>query len=496
MRVISRVALVAVVLLAVSAPLSADHLLGDCPLTLVGANPAATDFNLSPHGVFRSGNLVYVLRGQTLATYTVTDLGDLQIAREDFIGSLAARENVGGVAFNNGFLFISSESGLEIYDLRNVRAGGSAPLLVSRTPGLHYRRLAVSGSTLAALFPATDLPCYPNFTTFCFNTIDLYSIASLTNVFRVGTISSLTSRSFLGFNDIVFNQGFLFAAGEGGTIGFNVNNPAAPASLGQLAVRGTFLVSNGTNLLGVGVDNQINVYSVSLSGGITQFAIFTLANETISRANPIMFHPQGFFDEQAGRLITMIDERDPLTLKPARTVAFDIFDMTVPQYEGSFQRGYETVSYSSPDEVKWNPVAVGSFVYTVGEVSGLQTWGACGVTAGRIEWDGTQALNCGGAEIHGWVTGEHKIANVEVFLDNGSLGPATLAGPLRMDVSSRTPVQAWRISVNLDQTSRGEHTIRAVATDALGVRRQFAAQRIFFGGPGSNCTNRRRVGGR
>lgn len=471
-------------------------MLADCPLTLVGNNPASTDFNLSPHGVFRSGNLVYALRGQTLTTYTVTDLGDLQVAREDFIGSMAARDPNAGVAFLNGFLFVSSEAGLEIFNLTNVRAGGNAPVFVSRTPGIHYRRLAVNGTVLAALWPATDLPCFPNFTSFCFNTIDLYSIASMTNVFRAGTISSNATRNFLGFNDIAFNQGFLVATAEGGTSLFNISNPSAPGVLGQLGPRGTFLVSNGTNLLGIGVDNQITVFTVSLGGLLTQAVIFTLATESIDRANPIMFHRQGFFDENNGRLITMIDERNPLTLQPARTIAFDVFDMTVPLWEGSFNRGYETVSYVSPDEVKWNPVAVGSNVYTVGEVSGLQTWGACGVAAGRIEWDGTQALNCGGAEIHGWVTGERKIANVEVFLDNGSLGPATLTGLPRTDISSRTTVQTWKIAVNLDATARGEHSIRAVATDAVGVRRQFAAQRVFFGGPGANCTNRRRVGAR
>lgn len=496
MRVMSRVALVAVVLLAVSVPVSADHMLADCPLTLVGNNPAATDFNLSPHGAFRSGNLIYVLRGQALTTFTVTELGDLQVAREDFIGSLAARDTQAGVAFQNGFLFISSEAGLEIFNLQNVRAGGSAPALVSRTPGIHYRRLAVEGTVLAALWPTNDLPCFPTFTSFCFNTIDLFNISSMTNVFKAGSISSTASRNFLGFNDITFNQGFLVAAAEGGTTLFNVSNPAAPATLGQLGPRGTFLVSNGTNLLGIGVDNQIRVFTVSLGGFLTQVTLFTLAAEGIDRANPIMFHPQGYFDEMNGRLITMIDERNPFTLRPARTIAFDVFDMTVPLWEGSFNRGYETVSYVAPDEVKWNPVAVGSNVYTIGEVSGVQTWGACGVAAGRIEWDGTQALNCGGAEIHGWVTGERKIANVEVFLDNGSLGPATLTGLPRTDISSRTPVQTFKIAVNLDQTARGEHTIRAVATDALGVRRQFAAQRIFFGGPGANCTNRRRVGSR
>jgi hypothetical protein len=35
-----------------------------------------------------------------------------------------------------------------------------------------------------------------------------------------------------------------------------------------------------------------------------------------------------------------------------------------------------------------------------------------------------------------------------------------------------------------------------VATDALGNRKQFAAQRIFFNGPGQNCSNRRRAAGR
>jgi hypothetical protein len=296
---------------------------------------------------------------------------------------------------------------------------------------------------------------------------------------------------------VAFNQGFLYAAGEGGTVGFNVTNPATPINIGQIAPRGTFLISNGTNLLGVGTDGQIDVFTVGLNGGLTRFAIYTLApGETIDRANGLMFHRQGYFDEQNGRLITMIDERDPMTLQPARTIAFDIFDMTVPQWEGAYQRGYENISYFAPDEVKHNPVAVGSFIYTVGEMSGLQTWGACGIAAGRIDWDGTQALNCGGTSLHGWVTGDQRIANVEVFLDNGSLGPATLGGPVRTDISSRTPVQSWSITVNLDQTARGEHTIRAVATDSTGRRRQFAAQRIFFGGPGQNCVNRRRVGGR
>ncbi len=496
MRVLSRVALVVIVLGFISLPAHANHLQGDCPLTLSGANPASSDFNLSPHGVFRTNGTVFGLRGQTLTTYTVTDLGDMNIAREDFIGSMGARETNGGVAFSNGYLYVSSEAGLEIFDLRNVRAGGSAPTLVSRTPGLHYRKLAVSGNTLAAVYPAIDLPCYPTFSTFCFNTIDLFDVSNRNAPVQVGRISSLDSRSFVGWNDVAFNQGYLFATGEGGTIGFNVNDPSAPVNLGQFGVPGKWLVSNGTTLFGVGNEGSIDMYKVALSGSISRFATYTLPFETINRANPIMFGPDGaFIDDQNGRLITLVDEKDPATLKPARTIAFDVFDFTVPMWEGSDERIYENVSYVSTDEVKYDPVASGTNVYVVGTLTGLETYGACGQVAGKIEWDGSNALNCGGAELRGWVTGAQKLANVEVFLDNGSLGTATVAGPPRIDVSSKTPVLTWRLAVNLDQTPRGEHIVRAVGTDALGNRRQFAAQRIFFGGPGQNCINRRRAAG-
>ncbi len=493
MRVLSRVALV-VVLLAVSLPVLADHLVGDCPLTLVGVTPSTdeTDFNLSPHGVFRNGSQVFVLRGQTLTTYTVSALGDLQIAREDFLGELAARETSGGTAYANGLLYVSSSAGLEIFDLRNVRPGGSAPALLSRTPGLHYRRLAVSGSTLAGLFPATDLPCYTRGGGSCFNTIDLYSVASPSmGATRNGTINS---QQFFGFNDIAFNQGFLYAASETGIFGFNVNTPGSPFGVASLTLnRATFLVSNTTNLLGVGNEGSITLFTVGLNGLLSQLAVFNLPYEQIDRANPIVFHPQAWLDDQNGRLITLIDELDPQTLRPARTIAFDVFDLTVPMYEGSFQRGYETISLLSPDEVKYNPTAVGPNIYVIGEISGLQAYGACGQMTGRFEYDSLNALNCGGAEIHGWVTGAQKIANVEIFLDNSSLGQATLGGPPRIDVPSRTPVQTWRISVNLDQTARGERTLRAVAEDVFGNRRQVAIQRVFFPGPGTNCSNRRRA---
>src|SRR5438067_1718686 len=158
MRVFPRLALVVLLLCVFAAPAAlADHLQADCPLTLVATNAPASTFTLSPSGAFRSGKQLFVLRG---TTFTTTDLGDMQIAREDFIGSLGARETNGGVAFSNGILFVSSEAGLEIFDLRNVRAGGNAPILLSRTSGLHYRRLAVSGNTLAGLYPGTDLNCF------------------------------------------------------------------------------------------------------------------------------------------------------------------------------------------------------------------------------------------------------------------------------------------------------------------------------------------------
>src|ERR1041385_2152853 len=176
MRVFSRFALVVILAVCLVPSLYADHLTADCPLTLVGQSaPPASQFGLSPHGVFRFNNQVFVLRGQTISTYTVTDLGDLQLAREDFVASMASREANGGTVFNNGILFLSSEAGLEIYDLRGVRAGGNAPLLISRMPGIHYRRLAISGNTLAALYPSTDYPCYPDGTAFCSNQVDLRS---------------------------------------------------------------------------------------------------------------------------------------------------------------------------------------------------------------------------------------------------------------------------------------------------------------------------------
>ncbi len=499
MRVFSRVALGVIVLL--TAPiLLANHLQADCPLSLVATDPPASDFSLSPHATFRSGQQVFALRGQTLTTYSINDIGDLQVARQDFIGSLGARETNGGVTFRaettGGYLFVSSEAGLEIYDLRNVRAGGIAPLLVSRTSGLHYRRLAVNGNVLAALYPATDMPCRANGTVSCYTNIDLFDITNLNSPVRTASISTRapnTESYLLGFNDIAFNNGFLVATAIKGTASYNVSNPFYPFAVGSSNHPGTFLVSNGSNLIGVGDDYSVITYTFSLTGQFTPYLMHTLsASLQIDRSNTVVFHPEGTYDDNGGRLIMMADERDPLTGKPARTIAFDVFDFDVAQYEGSDPRIYETITAAAPDEVKWDPFTVGPYIYTVGEMAGLQTWGACGQMAGKIELDVVSQLSCNGAEIHGWITGAQKIANVELFLDSGSLGSATLSGLPRTDVSARTPVTTWRINVNLDSIVNGEHIMRAVGTDSAGNRRQFASQRIYFPGPGSNCASRRR----
>ncbi len=510
MRVFTRIALTLAVSVVLATAAVASHFEADCPMRLVASTPAVTAFFQSPHGVFRFGNLLFVLEGQALTTYTVTELGDLsnQTPRQDFIGTLGGRETAGGVAFANGFLYISSDAGLEIFDLRNVRPGGSAPTLASRTPGLHYRRLAVSGLTLAGVFPATDFPCFiggptPN----CINSVDLFNVSNPSAPVLVSSIASNTS-SIGGFNDVAFNFGVLIVTGQNGTAAFNVANAAAPAFITAASTPGTFLVSNGATFVAVGSDTSILTFNVSVGTGLlTPMFLHTIATLRMEHSNPIQFHPQGTFDEAGTRLIMMVDELDPQTLRPARTFAFDTFDYGVPMFEGRDPRQYEQVSYTQTDELKHNPLAVGSFVYVVGEVSGIQEYGACGQMVGRIEWDSTAALPCpaaaGGAtvaELHGWVTGTTKIANVELFLDGTSLGTAALTDPARTDIPSTTPVQSWRATVSLAANLGGtaapgiEHVLRAVGTDISGTRRQFASQRVFFT-PNwqNNCVSRRRV---
>jgi hypothetical protein len=498
MRGLSRIALLAVLVVLPSASqLQANHLQGDCPLSLASTNAPATAFELSPHGVFRSGNLVHVLRGQVLTTYTVNELGDLLVAREDFIGSLGARESEGGIAFSNGFLYLSTEAGLEIYDLRNVRSGGNAPILVSRTAGFHYRQISIQGNQLAGVYPASDLPCAVQQLSTCFNTVDVLDISSNTNPRRVGMISLLPETSYPAFHDVAFVNGYLITTSNAGISAINVTNPGTPGYGFATATSGRrlFTSNQSSNVVGVVGDEEIELFTVSAGGIITRFSILTIPHYlTIERDNPIMFHPDAFFDETNARVITMIDEMDPQTGKAGRTIAFDVFDLglTLPGHEGSAPRAFENVTMLEDDERKWNPVAVGSQIYVVGEDSGLQSWNTCGQSTGRIELDSLLHLPCSGAEVHGWVTGAQKVANVELFLDNASLGSAAVGGT-RHDVSSRTPVQTWRITVNLDSISRGDHTLRAIATDVLGNRRQFASQRMFFPGPGQNCSQRRRA---
>ncbi len=495
MRVWSRIVLVIVVLISASPSLLADHYKADCPLSMVDSTPAVTDFELSPHGVFKYGSLVFALRGNILATYSTTDLGNLSIAREDYLGSLAARESNGGVTFSNGYLYVSSEAGLEIFDLRNTRVGGTAPVLVSRTPGLHYRRLAVNGTTLAALYPSTDLPCYPDGGPLCANAIDIFSVATLTAPTKIASISSRDRDEYLGFNDIAFNYGYLIAVSERALIAFDMTTPAAPVRYTSAATPGKWLVSNGTDFVGVGNDLSVDIFAVR--PGVSPFLLRTRYFAmpmylTIDRINPIRFHRQAWWDESNARLVTMIEEVDALSLKTARTIAFDVFDFSVVQLEGSVERIYEDVTLVAEDEVKHNPVVVGPFVYVIGERLGLQTWGACGQVTGRIELESPTHLVCGGTEIHGWVTGRQKIINVELFMNTTPLGAASLNGPTRPDISSNTPVYTWRINVNLDNTAKGEYQLRAVGTDVLGVRRQFANKRLYFAGPGQNCTTPRR----
>lgn len=496
MRVWSRLALVVVVVF-LSSTVSADHFQGECPLSLVDSTPAVTSFDLSPHGVFRSGILVYVLRGNILATYATNDTGNLSIVREDFLGNLRARETDGGVAFNDGFLYISSEAGLEIYDLTNTRAGGTAPVRRSVTPGLHYRRIAVSGNRLAGLYPATDIPCYPlgSSTPLCVNQIELLDISNPAGPGIIGVIQSRSRIEYRGLNDIAFNQGYLMVLSEEGLSGVDISNPSTPLRIFTAAFPGKWLVSNGTDFVGVGRDHDINLFTVrpGLAPFFQRNSLLTLPQYlTIERSNPIRFSRNAFWDESNARLITMVEEIDLMTLDAARTIAFDVFDLTLPLFEGSVERIYEDVTLLDDEEVKHNPLVVGPFVYVIGEATGLQSYGACGEVTGRIELQGPHHLSCGGAEIHGWVTGRQKIVSVEVFLNNTPLGPATLGGPLRGEVSSATPVTPWRIKVNLDATVRGEYQLRVIGTDILGRRRQFANKRIFFEGPGSNCTNPRR----
>jgi hypothetical protein len=475
---------------------SADHYYGDCPLSLVDSTPPLQDFDLSPHGVFRDGNTVYVLRGQVLATYTSNDTGNLTIARADVLEDMGARETNGGVTYGDGFLYVSSEYGLEIWNLTNTHAGGVAPQQVSVTPGVHYRRMTVDGNRLAGLYPATDLPCYPlgSSTPLCVNQIEILDVTNRAAPVLVGVVQSKSRSEYRGLNDIAFNQGYLLAASEEGLSAIDISNPASPIRFAFAPFPGQWLVTNGT-VVGIGTDTHINMFNVrpGMSPFFVRTALLTIPEYlSIDLSNPIRFNRHAYWDEQNARLITLIEEVDPMTLEAARTVAFDVFDLTVIQFEGSVERIYEDVTLVQEDEVKHNPVAVGPFVYVIGEETGLQSYGACGQISGRIELEGPHHLTCNGTFIRGWVTGVQRVESVELFLDNTPLGRAQFSPVQRWDVSSRTPVTAWSVPVNLDATPRGEYQLRAIGTDSLDRRRQFASKRIFFEGPGENCRTPKR----
>lgn len=488
MRFHLRKSLLLVLILAVVTPgLRADHLVADCPLSLVGTTAPSRPFTNSPHGIFRNGSVIYALRGDRLTTLSINPVGEIVVAREDALAPLTSREDEGGVAYSNGFLYVSSEIGLQIFDLRNVQPGisGEPPILVSTTRGLHYRRLAVMGNLLAGLYPATDLPCIPNGDG-CRNSIDIFNVSNPVSPSLMSRIPSINN--FVGFNDIKFANGYLYTTGFGGTFGFDLTNPAAPTTVYSDIVTGTFLTTNGTDLIAVGQETLIGVFTIGPGALLNYFNVFTLPS-LFDRANQIMFHPEATFDE--GHLITMIDEKNPFNGKPGRTIAFDTFDFSVPFFEGFDDRIYENVSFTNPDELKFDPIAVGPFVYVNGEISGLQVWGACGQLAGGIEFDNPRNLACGGAEISGFITGAQRIVSVELFLGSTPLGMATLGRP-RNDIHSSNQVIGFGLRVNLDQVPAGNQTIRAIGTDSVGNRRQFASRVINFGGPGQNCTQRRR----
>jgi hypothetical protein len=471
-------------------PAVAGHQQADCLLTLAGQTAPGGAIGTSPHGAFRNGSVLYTLRGDHLTTFDINDVGEVRVARQDRLVNLGATDHQGGVAYRSGYLYVVSEAGLEVFDLRTVRGGptGTAPGFVSRTATPHYRRVAVNGNLLAALYPASDLPCVPGVTPGCGNEIDLWNISDPSAPALVGRIQARNTM-FVAFEDIAFANGFLYATGMGGTFAFNVGNPAAPATIFSSGTRGEFLVTNGMNLIGIGQRTLIGVFSIGPAGRLDHFAVYTLP-ALFNHANNYRFHPQATFDEQ-NRLITMIDEINPMTSRPARTVAFNVFDLSVPKFEGSDPRMYESTSFTYPDEMKWDPIAVGPYVYVNGELSGSQAWGACGIIAGKLELGAIGNLPCGGAEMRGWVTSPNRIRSVELFLDNTSLGFARL-GQERLDISSAHPVYNWAVNVNVDQVPRGERTFRVVATDHLGNSRQVHSQTFFFGGPGQNCSTRRR----
>ncbi len=148
----------------------------------------------------------------------------------------------------------------------------------------------------------------------------------------------LGDEQHIGFNDIAFANGYLYSTGMKGTHAFDVTNPALPGTVRAYPTQGQFLTTNGRNILGIGQESLVGVFTIGPGPDLSWFYVYHLPN-AFNLANPIMFHPQAWISEQ--RLVTMVDEKDPMTGKPARTIAFDVFDFSIYPHDGFDDRLYE-----------------------------------------------------------------------------------------------------------------------------------------------------------
>jgi len=217
------------------------------------------------------------------------------------------------------------------------------------------------------------------------------------------------------------------------------------------------------------------------------------ADHRVGRGNPIVFHPQVAFDEILGvRMIALIDELDPLHRMPARTIALDVFDLSVPPSSGSDRHAFETVTRTYPDEVKSDPLVTSRFVHVIGSQDGVETWGGCDDVIGRIDTDDFPQLTCGDIEIHGTVTSGVTISVVDLILDDRYLGTATLGASSRRADLPGAVVRNWSLRTNFGIVQPGNHRLTAIATDVHNKEHRFASQTVFLAG--TKCSQRRRAG--
>jgi hypothetical protein len=483
-----------------------------CPLTLISTDKVSAEGGVSPHGLFVYGSRAFELRGRTLATLDVSDFGDMQIAREDAIDSLSAADPSAAVAFSDGLLYVSGGPGLEIFDLRSVRAGGNAPILVSRTAGLHYERIAVSGDIFAGIVvPALGATCAPVSDHACANSLDFIDIGNPAAPLLVRSVSSagIDDR----FNDVAFAGRGLFAPGMVRTWSFVVEHPSSAVLAGSIPLPGAFVSTNGAKfgrwcagpLLGpctspayvvIGSNTQLSLLTFDANDPenlpLHLGAIYTLPHLTTG-GDSIAFHPQVAFDEIAGvRMVAMIDQLDPERVFPTRTLAFDIFDLQAAVPSDPNRRSFETISYTNSDEIKSDPVATGRFLHVTATGGGLETWGGCDEVTGRIATDDFPKLTCSDVEVHGTVRSATTISVVDVLLDNLYIGTATLSAVTGEVGSPGAPLQTWSLRTNFGIVARGDHRLTAVAMDVNLKEHKFASQTVFLAG--TTCTHRRRAG--